>query len=322
MPATHTSSELTPGAHGRHWDLPRLGWGVGLRTVHYPHLREHTPRVDWFEAISENYLDSHGRPRAMLDMVAARFPLVLHGVSLSIGSHDPLDRDYLAKLKRLADDLHVVWVSDHVCWTGVLGKNTHDLLPLPLNEATLQHVVARIRIVQDLLERPLILENPSSYVTFHASTIPEAEFMARMADEADCGLLLDVNNVYVSSRNHGFDPVAYIESIPVERVAQFHLAGHTDLGTHVIDTHDAPVVDTVWDLYRLAIQRMPQASTLLEWDAHIPPFPRLEAELDRARAIFDNPPGTPTYDAEDLSSAPLCSVVVSHPPVLVTVEAE
>lgn len=325
MPASDTNAEIRTGARGHHWQLPRLGWGVGLRTVHYQYLREHQPQVDWFEAISENYLDSHGRPRAMLELVAARFPLVLHGVSLSIGSDDPLDRDYLAKLKRLADDLLVAWVSDHVCWTGVLGKNTHDLLPLPLNEATLQHVVERIRIVQDLLERPLILENPSTYVTFHASTMPEAEFIARMADEADCGLLLDVNNVYVSSRNHGFDPVAYIQSIPAERVAQFHLAGHTDLGTHVIDTHDAPVVDAVWDLYRLAISRMPQASTLLEWDAHIPPFPRLEAELDRARAIFETPVGILSNDspaARALPSAPPYPSVVSHPPVLVTVEAE
>ncbi len=325
MPVSNTTVPRTSGAHGRHWQLPQLGWGVGLRTVHYPYLREHEPRVDWFEAISENYMDSHGRPRAMLDAVAARFPLVLHGVSLSIGSDDSLDRDYLAKLKRLADDLHVAWVSDHVCWTGVLGKNTHDLLPLPLNDATLQHVVERIRSVQDLLERPLILENPSSYVTYHASTMPEAEFIARMADDADCGLLLDVNNVYVSSRNHGFDPVAYVETIPAERVAQFHLAGHTDLGTHVIDTHDAPVVDAVWDLYRLAIQRMPRASTLLEWDAHIPPFPRLEAELDRARAIFDHPAEFVACRAATESDHPSVlpsEISVAHPPVLVTIEAE
>ena len=262
---------------------PNLGLGVGLRTVHFPHLLEHQPDVDWFEIISENFMDSRGRPRYVLDQLAERYRIVMHGVSLSIGSTDPLNFDYLRKLKSLADAVHAEWISDHVCWTGVAGRNTHDLLPLPYHEASLKHVVERIRIVQDVLERPLVLENPSSYVTFTASTMPEWEFVARMADEADCGLLLDVNNVYVSSVNHDFDPVEYLDSIPCERVVQFHLAGHTNMGTHLIDTHDGHVIDPVWELYRHAHRLTGGASTLLEWDAKIPPFPVVHAEVSKAR---------------------------------------
>lgn len=297
--------------------LPALGFGVGLRSVHYPHIRQQALAVDWFEAITENYLDSHGRPRAMLEWVAERYPVVLHGVSLSIGSTDPLNFDYLRKLKALAERVRAVWVSDHVCWTGVLGKNTHDLLPLPYTEETLRHVIERVRCVQDVLERPLVLENPSSYVTFRHATMTEWEFLARLAEEADCGLLLDVNNVYVSSRNHDFDPEEYLESLPLERVVQFHLAGHTDLGTHVIDTHDQPVVEAVWQLYRRAWEltsalepQEPQpvnqplasprgVSTLLEWDAQIPPFARLEDELERARRWLREPRQTATSEAEN-----------------------
>ncbi|RUL87963.1 MNIO family bufferin maturase [Tautonia sociabilis] len=260
-----------------------LGLGVGLRTVHFPYILEHHPAVDWFEIISENFMDSGGRPRYVLDQLAERYRIVMHGVSLSIGSTDPLDREYLGKLKRLADGVTAHWVSDHLCWTGVAGRNTHDLLPVPLNERTLAHVVDRVRVVQDILERPLVLENPSSYVTFAASTMPEWEFLARMAEEADCGLLLDVNNVYVSSVNHDFDPVEYIRAVPHERVVQFHLAGHTDCGTHIVDTHDGEVVDPVWELYRLAHQLTGGVSTLLEWDAKIPPFPAVHAEVLKAR---------------------------------------
>ena len=201
---------------------PNLGLGVGLRTVHFPHLLEHQPDVDWFEIISENFMDSRGRPRHVLDQLAERYRIVMHGVSMSIGSTDPLNRDYLRKLKDLADAVRAEWVSDHICWTGVAGRNTHDLLPLPYNEQSLRHVVERVRTVQDLLERPLVLENPSSYVTFAASTMPEWEFVARLAEEADCGLLLDVNNVYVSAINHDFDPVEYLDAIPAERVVQFN----------------------------------------------------------------------------------------------------
>jgi len=264
--------------------LPALGFGVGLRTAHFSYLLQHPAEVDWFEIISENFLDSHGRPRHVLDRIAERYPIVMHGVSLSIGSTDPLNFDYLRKLKRLADDVAAAWVSDHLCWTGVAGLNTHDLLPLPLNEESLAHVTGRVRIVQDILERPLVLENPSSYVTFAASTMPEWEFLSRLTDATGCGLLLDVNNVFVSATNHDFDPVEFIERVPADRVVQFHLAGHTDCGTHRIDTHDGPVIDPVWELYRLARSRSPQAATLLEWDARIPPFAVLEAEIAKARA--------------------------------------
>lgn len=263
--------------------LPHLGLGVGLRSAHFAHLLQHCPAVDWFEIISENFMDSAGRPRYVLDQLAERYPIVMHGVSLSIGSTDPLNFAYLRKLKALTDQVHAVWVSDHVCWTGVAGLNAHDLLPIPLNDATLSHVVERIRVVQDVLERPLILENPSSYVTFAASTMTEWEFLTRMAGEADCGLLLDVNNVYVSSINHDFDPSEYIRSVPHERIVQFHLAGHTNRGTHLIDTHDNHVIDPVWELYRLAHQLTGGASTLLEWDANIPEFPVVHAEVLKSR---------------------------------------
>lgn len=263
--------------------LPHLGLGVGLRSAHFSYLLQQRPTVEWFEIISENFMDSGGRPRYVLDQLAERYPIVMHGVSLSIGSTDPLNLSYLRKLKELADQVHAVWVSDHLCWTGVLGLNAHDLLPIPLNDDTLTHVVKRIRTVQDVLERPLILENPSSYVTFAASTMTEWEFLSRMAEQADCGLLLDVNNVYVSSVNHDFDPLDYIRSVPHERIVQFHLAGHTDLGTHLIDTHDSHVIDPVWELYRLAHQLTGGASTLLEWDANIPEFPVVHAEVLKAR---------------------------------------
>lgn len=263
--------------------LPHLGIGLGLRTVHFGHLLENFPAVDWFEAISENFLDSGGRPRYVLDQIAERYPVVLHGVSLSIGSTDPLNVDYLTRLKRLATAVRARWVSDHLCWTGVLGLNTHDLLPLPFTEETLRHVITRVRTVQDFLERPLILENPSSYVTFRASTMPEGEFLARVAEESNCGILLDVNNVYVSSVNHEFDPYEYLESIPTQRVVQMHIAGHMNCGTHLIDTHDGPVINPVWQLYRRASELTGGVSTLLEWDAKIPSFPEMHAEALKAR---------------------------------------
>jgi uncharacterized protein (UPF0276 family) len=265
---------------------PYLGFGVGLRTVHFSHILKQQPDVDWFEVISENYLDSGGRARYVLGQVAERYPVVMHGVSMSIGSSDPLDFDYLGKLKKLATDVRARWVSDHLCWTGVAGINTHDLLPIPLNENTLKHVVGRIRTVQDVLERPLVLENPSTYVGFADDTMPEWEFLAQMAEQADCGLLLDVNNVYVSSVNNDFDPVEYIRAVPRERVVQFHLAGHTDCQTHLIDTHDGRVTEAVWELYRLARQLTGDVSTLLEWDARIPEFAVVHAEVLKARDCF------------------------------------
>ncbi len=260
-----------------------LGLGVGLRSVHFPYILEHQPPVDWFEIISENFMDSRGRPRHVLDQIAERYPIVMHGVSLSIGSSDPLNFEYLKKLKRLAAETKAHWVSDHLCWTGVLGKNTHDLLPLPLNEQSLRHVVERLRVVQDVLERRFVLENPSSYLTFADSTMPEWEFLSRMADEADCGLLLDVNNVFVSSVNHDFDPVQYVRSVPHHRIVQCHLAGHTDCGAYRIDTHDGEVINPVWNLYRLTHELTGGVSTLLEWDAKIPPFPVVHAEVLKAK---------------------------------------
>ena len=265
-----------------------LGLGVGLRTVHYQHILSQNPEVDWFEVITENYMDSRGRPRYVLEQIAERYPLVMHGVSLSIGSTDPLDFEYLGKMKALAQAVKPGWISDHVCWTGVAGINTHDLLPLPLTEASLRHVVQRVREVQDFLERPFVLENPSSYVGFKGSTMPEWEFIARLAEDADCGLLLDVNNVYVSSVNHDFDPVEFIRSLPAERIVQMHLAGHTNMGTHIIDTHDGHVIDPVWELYRLAHQRTGGVSTLLEWDAKIPPFEVVHAEVLKAKQFMSS----------------------------------
>lgn len=264
--------------------LRDLGFGVGLRTAHFRHLEDEKPDVDWLEAITENFLDSGGRPRRVLDEVAERYPVTLHGVSLSIGSTDPLDFEYLTKLKRLATAIGAVWVSDHVCWTGAAGITTHDLLPLPFTDACLAHVVERVRIVQDYLERPLVLENPSTYITFTSSHMPEHEFLARLAVEADCGLLLDVNNAYVSGTNHGYDPATLVEALPEDRVVEIHVAGHTDMGTHLVDTHDRPVSAPVWALYRRAIDRLGPVSTLLEWDANVPSFPTVHAEVRKARA--------------------------------------
>jgi len=263
-----------------------LGLGVGLRAAHFEHILRHRPPVDWFEVISENFVDSGGRPRHVLRQIAELYPVVMHGVSLSIGSTAALDFDYLGKLKRLAREVDARWISDHLCWTGVLGRNTHDLLPVPFTEATLAHVASRVRAVQDFLERPLVLENPSSYVTFAHSTMSEWEFIARLAEEAGCGLLLDVNNVYVSSFNHDLDPAEFIRSLPHERIVQFHLAGHADYVTHLIDTHDHQVADPVWELYREAHRLTGGVSTLLEWDASIPPFPVVHAEVLKAKQFM------------------------------------
>ncbi|ADG69080.1 protein of unknown function DUF692 [Planctopirus limnophila DSM 3776] len=267
-----------------------LGLGLGLRTVHYPYLLKHWPPVDWFEVISENFMDSQGRPRYILDQIAERYPVVMHGVSMSIGSTDPLNLDYLSKLKKLSREIGARWISDHLCWTGVAGVNAHDLLPIPLNEETLEHVVGRVDFVQNFLERPLILENPSTYVGFHDSTITEWDFLTQLATRTGCGLLLDVNNVYVSSVNHGFSAEEYIRSVPHAHIVQFHLAGHTDCGTHIVDTHDDHVIDPVWELYRLAHELTAGVSTLLEWDANIPEFPVVHAEVLKARRFMEATP--------------------------------
>ncbi|HEY5376349.1 MAG TPA: DUF692 domain-containing protein [Polyangiaceae bacterium] len=268
------------------FSLPNLGIGLGLRTAHYSTIVEEKPAVDWFEIITENYLRTQGRPLDFLDQIAEAYPVVMHGVSLSIGSTDPLDREYLGEVRALRDRTKARWVSDHLCWTGVAGKNTHDLLPMPYTEEALKHVVDRVRAVQDFLGSPLALENPSSYAEFAGDSMREWEFLARLAEEADCALLLDVNNVYVSSRNHGFDPLTYLNAMPFDRVVQFHVAGHTDHGTHIIDSHIGPVIDPVWQLLSAAHQRSSGAPVLLEWDAEIPSFGETHAEALRARQFI------------------------------------
>ena len=266
------------------WGLPDLGIGVGLRTVHFGYVLANQPAVDWFEILSENFMDTGGRPLYVLDQVAERYPIAMHGVSMNIGSKDPLDWDYLRKLKELARRTKAHWVSDHLCWTGVAGQNVHDLLPMPTNEETLRYTISRVREVSDFLERPLILENASTYLEFASSTMTEWDFLARLLEEADCGILLDVNNVYVSSFNHCFDPRAYIDGIPPDRVVQYHLAGHTNKGTHIIDTHNDHVIDEVWDLYGYSHERTGPVATLLEWDADIPEFEVLHEEALKVRA--------------------------------------
>jgi len=251
----------------------------------FDHILRHWPAVDWFEVISENFLDSRGRPRYVLGCIAERYPVVMHGVSLSIGSHDPLDLDYLGKLKALADRVQPHWISDHLCWTGISGKNTHDLLPIPYTEEALTHVASRVAQVQDFLGRRILMENVSSYVSFKDSELTEWEFIAEIAHRADCLLLLDVNNIYVSAYNHGFDAQAYLAGIPAERVQQIHLAGHSNCGDYIIDTHDADVIDPVWDLYAKAITRLGPVSTMIERDDNIPPLADLIAELDQARRV-------------------------------------
>lgn len=227
-------------------------------------------------------MDSGGRPRAVLRRVAEHYPVVMHGVSLSIGSTDPVNFTYLARLKALADEIGPLWISDHLCWTGVNGLNTHDLLPVPLHEESLKHIAERVRIVQDFLERPLVLENPSTYLSFTASTIPEPHFLGALAEETGCGLLLDVNNVYVSAFNNDFDPVAYIDALPADRIVQLHLAGHQHCGDHIIDTHDRAVNGAVWELFRRAWHRTGGVPTLLEWDGNIPDFETCHRELLKA----------------------------------------
>ncbi|KTE27845.1 MULTISPECIES: DUF692 domain-containing protein [unclassified Sphingopyxis] len=264
---------------------PSPGFGLGLRPDHYPDfLREPQP-VDWLEIISENYMVPGGKPLAMLDAIRADYPMVMHGVSLSIGSDEPLDMDYLAALKALERRVEPLWISDHLCWTGINAHNTHDLLPLPYDAPALDCVVENIGRVQDYLGRRILIENPSSYVTFRSSDRSEWEFLAEMAGRADCLLLLDVNNIYVSARNHGFDPEDYLAGLPVDRIQQIHLAGHSDMGDYVIDTHDADVCDAVWDLYASAIRRFGSVATMIERDDAIPPLADVLAELDCARAL-------------------------------------
>ncbi len=262
-----------------------LGFGLGLRPVYYQDVIERAPRVDWFEVISENFMAPGGRPLAIIERIRSAFPIVMHSVSMSIASTAPLDFEHLSGLKTLADRCQPEWISDHLCWTGVHGVNLHDLLPIPYTLEALDHVVERIKRVQDFLGRRIAIENVSSYVTFAESEMDEWTFIREMAERADCWLLLDVNNVFVSGFNHGFDPVSYIEAIPVDRVVQLHLAGHSEAQTHKIDTHDQPICDEVWALYDVACRRFGSVSTMIERDDNFPPFDELLAELDRARMV-------------------------------------
>ncbi|HAT1129322.1 TPA: DUF692 domain-containing protein [Legionella pneumophila] len=264
---------------------PPLGMGLGLRTEHYQYILEHVPTIDWFEILTENYLVDGGNPLYYLDKIREHYPMVMHGVSLSIGSSDPLNSDYLSKVKKLADRIEPKWISDHLCWTGVHQRNMHDLLPLPYTEKMISHIVERVKSVQDFYQRQLVLENVSSYITYKESEMTEWEFLSEIANRADCFILLDINNIYVSAFNHGFDSEIYLNHIPVNRVQQFHLAGHMNCGEYIIDTHDHPVIKEVWELYAKAINRFGDISTMIERDDHIPTFEELSRELDYAKKI-------------------------------------
>jgi uncharacterized protein (UPF0276 family) len=265
---------------------PTLGFGLGLRPVHYEALLgEHLHAVDWLEVLSENYFIGGGPPLRNLGRIREHYPLVMHGVSLSIGGTDPLDRSHLKNLRALADTLEVHWVSDHLCWTGTNDLNLHDLLPLPYTEETLRHVTARIEEVQERLGRRVLIENVSSYLSYRQSEMSEWEFIRELVARADCMLLLDINNIYVSSVNHAFDPLEYLRAVPIERVQQMHLAGHSKVGDYLIDTHDHPIIEPVWALYRAAVERFGNVSTMIERDDDIPPLDTLLTELERARSI-------------------------------------
>jgi uncharacterized protein (UPF0276 family) len=289
---------------------PDLGVGVGLRSNHYGAILSQRPAIPWFEVISENFMTLRntdpesrglpgGRPREVLDLIRKDYPIMLHGVSLNIGSTDPLRLDYLKKLKVLAEETQPLWVSDHLCWTGVEGENLHDLLPIPYTEEALAHVVERVKQVQDILGRRILLENVSSYVSYKHSEMPEWEFVAELARRADCGILLDVNNVFVSATNHGFDPKKYLDGIPVDRVRQMHLAGYSEQDTgFLIDTHDHPVTSPVWDLYRESVRRFGAVPALIEWDDKIPPFDVLEKEAKKAEEIREEVLGAKRHEVQ------------------------
>jgi uncharacterized protein (UPF0276 family) len=270
------------GFKQRH-SIPDLGVGVGFRVPHYAHVLGAGPPMDWFEVISENFMVQGGKPLENLEKLCASYRVVPHGVSLSIGSSSPLDRAYLTRLKALLGRFHPPWASDHLCWGQTSSVVLHDLLPLPMTRAVVDHVARRVKEVQDFLEIPFALENVSSYLTYKDSTMNEWEFLSEVAEKADCGILLDCNNIYVTARNHGLDPNAYIDAVPVDRVVQMHLAGHTDKGKYVLDTHSDFVCDPVWDLYRRALGRIGATSTLIEWDDDIPEWRVLSAEADKAR---------------------------------------
>ena len=297
-----TTRPCLPSPTGDRQAWPILGCGVGLRTEHYDLITHEWPRMDWFEAISENFMDSGGRPLHILEDVRRHYPVALHGVSLSIGSTDPLNLEYVTRLKALVERIDPVIISDHLCWTGVEGENLHDLLPLPFTEDAIRHVAGRIQQVQETLGRRILLENVSTYVTYTHSTMPEWEFLVEVATRSGCGILLDLNNLYVNAYNHQFDPHDYLHHIPGELIGQFHLAGHTDMGAYLFDTHNAPVIDKVWELYRDVLTRWGPVTTLIEWDEDIPPFSHLAEEADKARAIYVQVCGTSVGPVAPVSS--------------------
>lgn len=267
---------------------PNLGFGLGLRADHYETILSQSPSVDWFEILTENYLVPGGNPIYYLDQICERYPVVMHGVSLSIGSTDPLDLTYLKQVKELIERVKPAWISDHLCWTGVNGLNMHDLLPLPYTEDVIQHLVSHIRQVQEYLGRQILIENVSSYLTYRHSEMFEWEFLSEVAERADCLILLDINNIYVSSVNHQFDPMTYLTNIPHHRVYQIHLAGHSNQGDYIIDTHDAPIIQPVWDLFAESVRYIGPVSTMIERDDNIPELTVLIDELNMARAISNS----------------------------------
>src|SRR5580658_9238999 len=264
----------------------QLGIGIGLRIPHYDHILKNKPSVDWFEIISENYMCDAGRPLAILDQILEQYQVIQHGGALYFGSTDRMGREQLKRLKTLVKRTKTPFLSDHLCWGSVDGTYTHDLLPVPYTFAAAKNTARRVKEVQDFLEIPIIVENVSSYAEYHASEMTEWEFLSEVVELADCGILLDVNNIYVSSRNHGFDPVEYIDHVPAERVAQFHIAGHSRYRKYILDTHDHPVIDPVWQLYEHALRRIGPTATLLEWDAHIPSFEEVHDEALKARRFM------------------------------------
>lgn len=262
-----------------------LGFGLGLRSEYYHQILEQRPAVDWFEIISENYMVGGGKALYFLDAIKERYPLVMHGVSLSIGGPHAIDSDYLRQLKALADRVQPRWVSDHLCWSRGSAHHLHDLLPLPFTQESLLHVAGRVRLVQDVLQRPLVLENVSAYLQWTTSSMSEAQFLAELSSLTGCELLLDVNNVYVSSRNQGFDAWQFIMALPHDRIRQIHLAGHSDYGQYLIDTHDQPIADPVWALYAKTLSYLGPTATLIERDDLFPPLDELLAELEKARTV-------------------------------------
>ena len=283
--------------------FPYLGFGLGLRREHYQDILNTLPSVDWFEVLSENYMVPGGKPLDFLMKIREHYPMVMHGVAMSVGSTSPIDTSYLQQLKTLTEQVEPEWISDHLCWTGNNGNNAHDLLPLPYDQEAIEHVVSRIYQVQEFLGREILLENVSSYVSFNQSEMPEWDFLSEVSKRSGCYILLDINNIFVSAFNHNFDPNKYIENIPVEKVKQFHLAGHTNCDTHIIDTHDEPVIDDVWDLYKKAVNRFGKISTMIERDDNIPPIQELIDELEIAKSIATNQRNTKQHTENQINAS-------------------